>query len=167
MSFPDWQDLAGFTADKIHVEATKQEPNLRHLVLLCNTFDKRMSHYPYDPLSDDMADDVDDYDENEAPPQYDLYSSPGTITSAEECDSSSESDSFSISGDETNQQLGVMTVESDEKEASDNRTATKVTQTIQLNDRSHPEYDRYVSLGVWSWKRLLRIRIPLTCFQPS
>jgi len=72
------------TAKKINVEAGKTERNLRHLVLLCNTYDAQTLHL------------LDNHDRQKRKPDeelsaYELYSSPNVEVSVTECSALSES----------------------------------------------------------------------------
>src|ERR1700761_2909532 len=81
---PSHFNLCMLTAKKINVEAGKTEKNLRHLVLLCNTYDAQTFHL------------LDNYDQQERKPDeelpaYELYSSPNIDVNVTECSASSES----------------------------------------------------------------------------
>jgi len=81
---PSYFNLCLLTAKKINVEAGKTERSLRHLVLLCNTYDAQTLHL------------LDNHDRQKRKPDeelsaYELYSSPNVEVSVTECSALSES----------------------------------------------------------------------------
>jgi len=103
ISSADWWQLASLTGDKICHEAERKEPNLRRLVLLCNTYDARESFCRPNtttflasdgsfPSSPGVCD-----EDDELPPPYESYCSPNVEVKVAEWDLSTSTNSDSDS----------------------------------------------------------------------